>query len=201
MPSLADAREAIASYFRIPVFQADPILNRLLVTLDLDQLIELATEKGGVPGPRAAVHEANQAGVAAAKSRIQLMNPPGSGVDIKVLQILSSQGTSGTRTLGFVNLALATAGINRYMDQRIGITPDFVVKNPSGSCTRDTNAASGIAAADTLEQQTMPTTSSVRTFVNPVVLPPGFGFRAVCETVNLQFRVSIHTLEVPRATA
>lgn len=201
MPGAADLREALAAWLRVPVFQVDGLLARVTPIVDLRELVDLAAEKGGVPGARPAFHEANQAGVAAAKSRVQLMNPANSGMVIEILQVVSSQGTSGSRTLGFSNTALATAGVNRYMDQRIGITPDFVVLHPAGSMTRDTNAASGIAAADTLEQQTMPTTSFVRTFERPVIIPQGFGFRAVCETVNLQFRVSMFTVERPAERA
>ncbi len=41
----------------------------------------------------------------------------------------------------------------------------------------------------------------VRTFERPVIIPQGFGFRAVCETVNLQFRVSMFTVERPAERA
>lgn len=201
MANLADVREALAVWFNLPPFMVDHLMTRITPTVDLDTLVELAAERGGVAGPRAAVHSASIGPGAGVKSRAQLMNPANSGIDIEVIATSLSLATAGTVSIGFVNTAVAGAGVNRFLDQRIGITPEFNVVHPVGSFTYDTNAASGIAAADLLYAQTYPTTSITLELPRPVVLPPGFGLRIVAETVNVQLRATIWTLETPRRLA
>lgn len=202
MANLADVREALAVWFNLPVYMVDQLLARITPTVDLEHLVELAAERGGVAGPRSVWHSAMPPAAAGEFPRIQLMNPADSGIDIHIVGVSPVKPTTGICVLGFVNTALANAGVNRYMDQRIGISPDFVVKHPAGSLTYDSDAATGIAAADTMERTGR--IAQQRDFIDlwgRLILPPGFGFRVIGETLNEVLRVTFYTREVPRRLA
>lgn len=201
MAGYADLLEALAAWLNVPVFQAEGVLSRITPTIDLQELVDLAAERGGVPGKRAAVYAATAPAVAAELPRVQLMNPANSGVNIRLQMILVSRTTAGFVSVGFQNSALATAGVNRYADQRIGITPAFVVVAPAGSITQDTDALTGIAAGDLLGFHRQGTSKSSWEQGNQITLPAGFGFRVVGATVNEALSVSIYSWETPAKRA
>ncbi len=200
MAGWADIREALADWFNIPVWQAEGMLAQVTPTVDVESLVNLAAEKGGVRGRRDTIYFVIGAAVAAALPRIQLMNPANSGVVLRIDSIIVSRTTAGFVQVGFQNTALATAGVNRYADQRIGITPGFVIVPPAGSITHDTNAATGIAAGDLLADHRQGTSKSAYDKMN-IVLPAGFGLRVVGQTVNEALRVGIYGSETPARLA
>ena len=201
MASLADVREALAVWFNLPPYMVDQLLTRITPTVDLEQLVAFAAERGGVAGPRHCFHSVSVAAVAAEYPRLQLMNPADSGVDISVRSLVVMRSTAGIIQVGFSNTALAGAGVNRYLDQRIGISPEFLVKHPAGRATYDTDAAVGIAAADQIERTRVLNERTVINFDARLVLPPGFGVRTVDETQNETYIATFYTTEIPRRLA
>ncbi len=177
---IQDLRRLLAGNLDVEQYQVEWLLDKLTPVLVLDTLI--AGEDAG--NIRICGGAFGVSPVAAKGGRLHLQNPAGSGVKVEVLEAWVSTGDNSVCVIGFSETELGTSAYLSVLNRYAGTVA--APAKPAATLTYDTDAASGITAADIFWNHYLASAGNqpTRVPIDGVVLQPGTGVRIFNSTVN-----------------